>query len=171
MVRIRLSRTGTLEDLGVGVFIVSLGPSLDGVDGVVHWAVAALLPPGVILLITTPVTVVIATVMVIVAPIIVTSVVVVAIFLVGPRSSPNILLDLLVDLVSICLLFRHHEQVLDRFRPLTEQLSPKGIMIAEAPNKCKDGLIVVDDGDGYPCLREAADVVTQRLIRIVSDFL
>jgi hypothetical protein len=34
--RIRLSQIGTLEDLGVGVFIVTLGPWLDSVDGVVH---------------------------------------------------------------------------------------------------------------------------------------
>jgi hypothetical protein len=33
-------------------------------------------------------------------------------------------------------------------------------MIAEAPNKCGDGLIVVDVGDGYSCFQEAADVVT-----------
>jgi hypothetical protein len=44
-------------------------------------------------------------------------------------------------------------------------------MIAEAPDKHKDGLIVVDVEDGYLCLREAADVVTQRLVWIVSDFL
>jgi hypothetical protein len=44
-------------------------------------------------------------------------------------------------------------------------------MIAEAPNKCGDGLIVVDVGDGYLCFQEAADVVTQWLIWIVSDFL
>jgi hypothetical protein len=175
VVGIRVSRTGTLEDLGVGIFIVALGPWLDGIDGVVHWAVAALPPPGVILPITTPVTVVIAAVTVIVVPIIsvplITPVVVATILLVRTRSLPNILLDLLVSLVSICPLFHHHEQVLGRFRPLTKQLSPKGVMIVEAPNKCGDGLIVVDVGDGYPCFQEAADVVTQRLIWIVFDFL
>jgi hypothetical protein len=31
-----MSRTGTLEDLGVGIFIVMLAPWLDGVDGVVR---------------------------------------------------------------------------------------------------------------------------------------
>jgi hypothetical protein len=44
-------------------------------------------------------------------------------------------------------------------------------MIVEALDKRKDGLIIVDVGDGYPCLREAADVVTQWLVWIVSDFL
>jgi hypothetical protein len=34
--RIRVSQIGTLEDLGVGIFIVMLGPWLDGVDDVVH---------------------------------------------------------------------------------------------------------------------------------------
>jgi hypothetical protein len=44
-------------------------------------------------------------------------------------------------------------------------------MIAEALDKRRDGLIIVDVGDGYPCLREVVDVVTQRLVWIVSDFL
>jgi hypothetical protein len=44
-------------------------------------------------------------------------------------------------------------------------------MIAEATDKHGDGLIVVDVGDGYPFLQDAMDVVTQRLIWIVSDFL
>jgi hypothetical protein len=163
-----VSRTGTLEDLGVGVFIVALAPWLDGIDGIVPWAVAAL-PPLVILPITTPVAVVIAAVIVIVVPIIaaivavplVMPVVIAAILLVRTRSSPDILLDLLVGLISICPFFCHHEQVLDRFRPLTMQLSPKGVMIVEAPDKHEDGLIIVDVGDGYLCLREAVDVVTQ----------
>jgi hypothetical protein len=107
------------------------------------------------LLITTPVAVVIAAIAVIVVPIIVapliTPVVVAAILLVRMRGSLDILLDLLVGLVSICPLFCHHE-ILDRFRPLMEQLSPKGVMIAEAPDKCRDGLIIVDVGDRYPCL-------------------
>jgi hypothetical protein len=42
------------------------------------------------------------------------------ILLVRMRGSPDILLDLLVSLISICPLFHHHEQVLDLFRPLTE---------------------------------------------------
>jgi hypothetical protein len=160
VVRIRVSRTGTLEDLGVGIFIVALGSWLDGVDGVVHWVVAVLSPPRVILLIMTPVAVVIAAVTVIIAPIIATVIVaplimlivVAAVQLVITRSSPGILLDLLVSLVSMCPLFCHHEKVLDRFRPLTEQLSPEGVMIVEALDKCEDGLIVVDVRDGYPCL-------------------
>jgi hypothetical protein len=147
-----VSQTGTLEDLRVGVFIVTLSPWLDGVDGVIHWAVAILPPPGVVLPITTPVAVVIVAVVVIVAPIItvviavplIMSVVVAMVWLVRMRSSPNILLDLLVSLVSFCPLFHHHEQVLDQFRPLTEQLSPKGVMIVEAPDKHRDGLIIVD---------------------------
>jgi hypothetical protein len=44
-------------------------------------------------------------------------------------------------------------------------------MIVEAHDKHGDGLIVVDVGDGYPCLRDVADVVTQRLVWIVSNFL
>jgi hypothetical protein len=69
------------------------------------------------LLIMTPVAIVIAAVTVIVMPIIVavivtpliTSVVVAVILLVETRSLPDILLDLLVGLVSICPLFHHHE--------------------------------------------------------------
>jgi hypothetical protein len=118
-------------------------------------------------------------VVVIIAPIIaavisaplVTPVVVAVILLVRTRSSPDILLDLLVGLIRICSLFRHHEQVLDRFRPFTEQLSSESVMIVEAPDKHEDGLIIVDVGDGYPCLREATNVVTHRLIWIVFDFL
>jgi hypothetical protein len=44
-------------------------------------------------------------------------------------------------------------------------------MVAEAPDKRRDGFIAIDVGDGYPCFREAADVVMQWFIRIVSDFL
>jgi hypothetical protein len=119
--RIRVSQKGTLEDLGVDVFIVVLAPWLDGVDGVIDWAVAALPPPGVILPIMMLVTVVIAAVtiivvliiMVVVAALLITLVIVAAILLVGTRSSLDILLDLLVGLVSICPLFHHHEKVLD----------------------------------------------------------
>jgi hypothetical protein len=176
---IQVSWTGTLEYVGVGMFIITLGPCLDSVDGVVHWAVVALPPARVVLPITTLVTVVIVAVVIIIAPIImavivaplITPVVVAVILLVGMRSSPDILLDLLVGLVSICPLFCHHEQVLDQFRPLTDQLSPEGVMIAEAPDKHGDGFIVVDVGDGYPCFQEAVDVVMQRLVWIVSDFL
>jgi hypothetical protein len=157
---IRVSQTGTLEDLGVGIFIVALGPWLDGIDGAIHWVVAALPPPCVILPIMTLVMVVIAAVVVIVALIIaaviaaplITPVIIAVVRLVRMRSSPNILLDLLVSVVSICPLFRHLEQVLDRFRPLMEELSPEDVMIAEAPDKHGDGLIVVDVGDGYLCL-------------------
>jgi hypothetical protein len=60
---------------------------------------------------------------VIIVPLI-TPVIVAAVRLVRTRSSLDIL-DLLVSLVSICPLFHHHEQVLNRFRPLTEQLSPE----------------------------------------------
>jgi hypothetical protein len=44
-------------------------------------------------------------------------------------------------------------------------------MIEEAPDKRGDGLIIVDVGDGYPCLRKATDAVMQWLVWIVSDFL
>jgi hypothetical protein len=109
VVRIRVCQTGTLEDLAVGVFIVTLGPWLHGVDGVVHWAVAVLPPPRVVLPIMMPIVVVTVAVTVIVALIIVapliTLVIVAVVQLVRMRSSPNILLDLLVSLISICPLF------------------------------------------------------------------
>jgi hypothetical protein len=44
-------------------------------------------------------------------------------------------------------------------------------MVAEASNKHGDSLITVNVRDGYSRLREAADVVTQRFVWIVSDFL
>jgi hypothetical protein len=44
-------------------------------------------------------------------------------------------------------------------------------MVAEASDECKDSFITVDVRDGYLCFREAADVVTQRFVWIVSDFL
>jgi hypothetical protein len=95
----------------------------------------------------------------------------VAIWLVGARSLANVFLDLLVGLISIYPLLRHREKVLNRARPLAEKFGPKSIMVAEASDKRRDGFIAVDITDGYPCFREAADVVMQRFIRIVSDFL
>jgi hypothetical protein len=67
------------------------------------------------------ITIVVAAIAVVVAPIIaavivapiITSVVRAAILLVGSRSPTNVFLDLLVSLVSVCPLLRHHEQVLD----------------------------------------------------------
>jgi spore coat polysaccharide biosynthesis protein SpsF (cytidylyltransferase family) len=44
-------------------------------------------------------------------------------------------------------------------------------MVAEASDEHEDSFIVVDVRDGYPCFREAADVVAQRFVWIVSDFL
>jgi hypothetical protein len=44
-------------------------------------------------------------------------------------------------------------------------------MVAEASDKHGDSFIAVDVGDGYPRLREAVDVVTQRFVWIVPDFL
>jgi hypothetical protein len=142
---------GTLEDLGVGVFIVTLGPWLDNIDGVVHWVVVALPPARVVLPITTLVVVVIVAVEVIIAPInaavivalLIMPVVIAAILLVRTRSSSNILLDLLVALVSICPLFCHLEQVLDQFRPLMDQLSPEGLMIVEVKVLCL--VLVISD--------------------------
>jgi hypothetical protein len=93
------------------------------------------------------------------------------IWLVGVGSSTNILLDLLVGLISICPLLRHREKVLNRVRPLVEKFGPESIMVAEASDKHGDGFIAVDIRDGYPCFREAADVVAQQIVRIVSDFL
>jgi hypothetical protein len=43
MARVRVSWAGTLEDLGVGILVVALGPWLDGVDSAISWSVAALL--------------------------------------------------------------------------------------------------------------------------------
>jgi hypothetical protein len=44
-------------------------------------------------------------------------------------------------------------------------------MVAEASDEHRDSFVVVDVRDGYPCFREVVDVVTQRFIWIVSDFL
>jgi hypothetical protein len=44
-------------------------------------------------------------------------------------------------------------------------------MVAEASDEHGDSFITVNVRDGYPCFREAADVVTQWLIWIVSNFL
>jgi hypothetical protein len=44
-------------------------------------------------------------------------------------------------------------------------------MVAEASNEHGDSFIIVDVRDGYPCFREATDVVAQRFIWIVSNFL
>jgi hypothetical protein len=44
-------------------------------------------------------------------------------------------------------------------------------MVAEASNKHGDSLIAINVRDGYPCLREAANVVAQRFVWIVSNFL
>jgi hypothetical protein len=68
-----------------------------------------------------PITIVVATVMVIIAPIIaavvmiliIASVVWAVILLVRAGNPANVILDLLVGLISICSLLRHHEKVLD----------------------------------------------------------
>jgi hypothetical protein len=117
--RARVSRAGTLKDLGVGILIVVLGPWLDGVDGLVSWSVVALPPSKVIL--PTPIMIVIVAVVVVIAPIItavvtasvIASVIGAVILLVGARSLANVFLDLLIGLVSICLLLHYCEQVLD----------------------------------------------------------
>jgi hypothetical protein len=44
-------------------------------------------------------------------------------------------------------------------------------MVAKASDECGDSFFVVDVRDEYLCFREAADVVAQRFIWIVSDFL
>jgi hypothetical protein len=44
-------------------------------------------------------------------------------------------------------------------------------MVAEASNERGDSFIAIDVRDGYPCFHEGADVVTQRFIWIVFDFL
>jgi hypothetical protein len=44
-------------------------------------------------------------------------------------------------------------------------------MVAEASDKHGDTFITIDVRDGYSCLREAADAVTQQFVWIVSDFL
>jgi hypothetical protein len=108
MTGVWMSRAGTLKDFGVGILIIALRCWFDDIDGVIHYLVVALSPPKVIL--PTPITIVIAAVVVIIAPIvaavittpIITPVVWAAIWLVGARSPANVLLDLLVDLISIC---------------------------------------------------------------------
>jgi hypothetical protein len=52
-----------------------------------------------------------------------------------------------------------------------EQLGPKSIMVVEASDKHGDSFITIDVQDVYSCLREAADVVTQWFVLIVSNFL
>jgi hypothetical protein len=102
---------------------------------------------------------VIATVAVIVVPIvaaivttpIIAPVVGAAIWLVGAGSPANVLLDLLVGLISICPLLRHHEKVLNRVRPLAEKFGPESIMVAEASDERGDGFIAIDVRDGYSC--------------------
>jgi hypothetical protein len=177
MARVRMSFTGPLKDLGVGILIIALGRWLDDVDGVIHYLVVALPPPKVIL--PTPITIVIIAVTIIVALIIVAvitmpiivPVIRAVIWLVRVRSPVNVLLDLLVGLISICPLLHHREKVLNRVRPLVEKLGPKSIMVAEASDKCGDGFIAIDVGDGYPRFQEAADVVAQWFVWIFSDFL
>jgi hypothetical protein len=106
-----VSRAGTLKDLGVGIHVAALGPWLDGVDGIISWSVMALSPPKVIL--PMPITIVIVAVAVVVAAIIAAPIIALVIraviLLVGARSPTNIFLDLLVSLVSVCPLLRHHE--------------------------------------------------------------
>jgi hypothetical protein len=164
MARVQMSWAGPLKDLRVGILIIALGHLLDDVDGIIHYWVVGLPPPKVIL--PTVITIVIAAVVVIVAPIVVA-----AIWLVGARSPANVLLDLLVSLISVYPLLRHREKVPNRVRPLAEKFGPESIMVAEASNKCGDGFIAVDVRDGYPCFREATDLVMQWFIRIVSYFL
>jgi hypothetical protein len=136
MARVRMSWVGPLKDLGVGVLVIAFGRWLDGVNGIIHYLVAALPPPKIILL--TSIMIVIATVAVIVAPIIaavvttpiITPVVRAAIWLVEARSPTNILLNLLVSLISICPILRHREKVLNRVRPFAEKFGPEGVMVA-----------------------------------------
>jgi hypothetical protein len=44
-------------------------------------------------------------------------------------------------------------------------------MVAEASNERGDSFVVVDVRDGYPRFREAVDIVAQRFVWIVSNFL
>jgi hypothetical protein len=177
MVGVRVSWVGTLKDLGVGILIVELGHWLDGIDDVVSWSVVALPPPKVVL--PTLITIVIMAITVVIAPIIsavivapiITPVIRAAILLVRSRSPANVFLDLLVGLVSVCLLLHLCEQVLDLVGPLAEQLGPESIMVAEASDERGDSFITIDVRDGYPYFREVADVATQWFIWIVSDFL
>jgi hypothetical protein len=117
----------------------------------------ALPSPKVVLL--TPITIVVVVVAVVIVPIImvivtmpiIALVIGEAILLVEARSPANIFLDLLVGLVSICLLLCHREKVLNRVRPLAEKLGPKSIMVVEASDKCGDSFIAIDVRDGYTC--------------------
>jgi hypothetical protein len=60
---------------------------------------------------------------------------------------------------------------MNRVRFLAEKFGPKSIMVAEASNKREDSLIAVNVRDGYPRLREAADIVVQQFVWIFCDFL
>jgi hypothetical protein len=119
MVGVRMNRTGTLKDLGIGILTVALGRWLDGVDSVVSWSVVALPPPKVVL--PTPIMIVITVVVVVIALIIaavvtapiIAPIVGAVILLVRARSPTNVFLNLLVGLVSVRPLLHHHEQVLD----------------------------------------------------------
>jgi hypothetical protein len=52
-----------------------------------------------------------------------------------------------------------------------EKFGPESIMVAETYDKCGDSFITVNVWDGYLRLQEATNVVTQRFVWIVSDFL
>jgi hypothetical protein len=174
MAGVRMSRVRTLKDLGVGTVIIALRRWF---DGVVHCLVEALPPPKVVL--PTSITIGIAAVTVIIAPIIavvittliIAPVIGATIWLVGAGSPANVLLDLLVGLISIYPLLCHQEKVLNRVKPLAEKFGPESIMVAKAFDKREDGFIIVDVRDGYPCFREATDIVAQRFVRVVSDFI
>jgi hypothetical protein len=115
MAVVRMSRAGTLKDLGIGILIIALGRWLDGVDGIINWSVAALLSPKVILPML--IMIVVVAVMVVIVPIITavvaTPIIWAAILLIRVGSLANVFLDLLVGLISICPLLCHREKVLN----------------------------------------------------------
>lgn len=103
---------------------------------------------------------IVAAVAVVVAPIImavvlvpfVTSVIVVVALLVRMRGLPDVCLDLLVSLISICPLLGHAEQILDRLKSLAEQLGSESVMEVKTPDEGGDGRVIVDVGYIDSCL-------------------
>lgn len=108
---------------------------------------------------------------VIASPVIMPVVVILGVVLIGTRGSSSIFLDISISFINVRPLFGDGEQLLDRIRPLTEQLVSEVIVVAETFDEGRDGVVLVDLGDRNPCFRETMDVLAQRLIWAVSDLL
>lgn len=120
-----------------------------------------------------PITIIVA-VVVVITPFIVavrTPVIGAARLVVEAWGSPDILLDLHISLISVRPVLHHGEQFLDRSWPLTEQLVVEIVEVAVASDESEDGIIGSNVWDGKTRIRETPNVVTQRLILMVLDFL